>query len=137
MTYLWLMGNHLYTLKITKVPGLNLWGTPWLILDQFDVKVWPLNLFFKFTCWYLLLKNCENNSLVCGLLNIHNTHTLTPLFSAVITRTHTGSCWPWKGPLDTNRWCRLEAPVAWGSTLDARSPSLRSFVSRLATQPVR
>jgi hypothetical protein len=59
--------------------------------------------------------------------NVRDTRTLTPLLSAVVTRIHAGSCWPWKGPLDTNRWCRLEAPVAWWSTLDARMPSSRTF----------
>jgi hypothetical protein len=39
----------------------------------------------------------------CGLSDVRDTRALTPLFSAVVTRTHAGSCWPWKGLLDTNR----------------------------------
>jgi hypothetical protein len=67
------------------------------------------------------------SALTCGLSNVRDTRALTPLFSAVLTWTHTSSCWPWKGPLDTNLWCRLAAPVAWGSTLDTHTPSLRTF----------
>jgi hypothetical protein len=70
--------------------------------------------------------NCFVGGHQCGLSNVRDTRALTPLFSAVVTQTHASSCWPWKGPFDTNRWCRLEAAVAWGSTLDTRTPSLRT-----------
>jgi hypothetical protein len=67
----------------------------------------------------------------CGLLNVRDTHVLTPLFSAVITWTHANSCWPWKGPLETNRWCGLEAPIAWGARWILVGPLCGSFVSQL------
>jgi hypothetical protein len=30
----------------------------------------------------------------CGLSDVGDTHVLTPLFSAAVTRTHAGCCWP-------------------------------------------
>jgi hypothetical protein len=30
----------------------------------------------------------------CGLSNVRDAHVLTPPFSAAVTQTHTGSCWP-------------------------------------------
>jgi hypothetical protein len=72
-------------------------------------------------------RNCVfSYAWICGLSYVRDTRARTPLFSAVVTWTHAGSCWPWKGPLDTNRWCRLAAPIAWESTLDTRTPSLRT-----------
>jgi hypothetical protein len=62
--------------------------------------VWILEV----ACMHLYLWASEN----IGLWVVEcSRHVLTPLFSAVITRTHAGSCWPWKGPLETNRWCGL------------------------------
>jgi hypothetical protein len=40
---------------------------------------------------------------------------------------HLHHCSLLSGLLETNQWCRLEAPIAWGSTLVARMPSLRMF----------
>jgi hypothetical protein len=66
-----------------------------------------------------------------GMSNVRDTHVLTPLFSAVVIWTHASSRWPWRGPLETNRWCRLQVPVVWGARWILVGPLCGSFVSRM------
>jgi hypothetical protein len=89
---------------------------PWLN-GTFEIISSPVALWWHFS-------TCEYST--CGLSNVRDTHVLI-LFSAVVTRTHDGSCWPWKGPLETNRRCGLKRARWVGDMLDTRRSSLRTF----------
>jgi hypothetical protein len=70
-------------------------------------------------CWSCPISKDLLQEWSVGSQYVHNTRAL---FAVVITRTHTGSCWPWKGSLGTNRWCGLEGHAGscwpWKGSLD-------------------
>jgi hypothetical protein len=60
-----------------------------------------------------------------GMSNVRDTHVLTQMFSAVVTRTHAGSCWPCKEPFVTIAHVDLKHARCVGDPQDARRFSLR------------
>jgi hypothetical protein len=65
------------------------------------------------------------------------THMLTPLFSAVVTRTHAGSCWLKRAACDEPLMWTWSEPIAWGTRWMVVALLCGSFEHRFAILPVR